>query len=156
MSDKMLDEDTLKEYMMKEIDVIEDIIKRMAFDSFLIKGWAITLVSVTLLLKGDTYQNLIAIIPLIAFWYLDAFYLWQERLFRELYKWDIKERLKKNEENLFDMDAKGRFSEDVDSKLKIMFSQTLKVFYGTILFLIVLYNVILFYGVQIYHIILLL
>jgi hypothetical protein len=28
----------LKEYMLKEIDIIQDIIKRMAFNSFMIKG----------------------------------------------------------------------------------------------------------------------
>lgn len=33
----------LKEYMLKEIEIIQEIIKRIAFNSFMIKGWAITL-----------------------------------------------------------------------------------------------------------------
>ena len=73
-------EELLKEYMFKEIDIIQDIINRMAFNSFLIKGWTVTLVSVALLLKGNTYQVLIAFIPLLAFWYLDAYFLWQGSL----------------------------------------------------------------------------
>jgi len=48
----MENEQTLKEYMLKEIEIIQAIIKRMAFNSFMIKGWAITLVVVTLLLRG--------------------------------------------------------------------------------------------------------
>ena len=60
----------LKEYMLKEIDIIQDIIKRMAFNSFIIKGWAITLVVVTLLLKGtEKYQVWLAFIPLLVFWF---------------------------------------------------------------------------------------
>ncbi len=67
--------DNLKEYMLKEIDIIQDIIKRMAFNSFIIKGWAITLVAVTLLLKGtEKYQVLLAFIPLLVFWFLDAYF----------------------------------------------------------------------------------
>lgn len=57
----------LKEFMLKEIEIIQDIIKRMSFNSFMIKGWTITLVAVTLLLRGSKYQVLIAFIPLSVF-----------------------------------------------------------------------------------------
>lgn len=77
--------ESLKEYMIKEIELIQDIIKRMAFNSFMIKGWAVTLVVVTLLLKGtEKYQVLLAFIPLLVFWFLDAYFLWQERMYRKL------------------------------------------------------------------------
>ncbi len=33
----MEDKESLKEYMLKEIDIIQDIIKRMGFNSFMIK-----------------------------------------------------------------------------------------------------------------------
>jgi hypothetical protein len=36
----MDEKENLKEFMLKEIDVIQDIIKRTASNSFLIKGWA--------------------------------------------------------------------------------------------------------------------
>ena len=74
--------DNLKEYMLKEIDIIQDIIKRMAFNSFIIKGWTITLVVVSLLLKGtEKYQVWIAFIPLVVFWFLNAYFLRQERMY---------------------------------------------------------------------------
>jgi hypothetical protein len=60
---------------VEELKIIQDIIKRMAFNSFLIKGWSITLVIATLLLKGNKYQVLIAFIPLLVFWFLDAYFL---------------------------------------------------------------------------------
>jgi len=39
----MENKESLKEYMIKEIQIIQDTIKRMAFNSFMIKGWANTL-----------------------------------------------------------------------------------------------------------------
>jgi hypothetical protein len=34
----MENEDKLKEFMLKEIEIIQDIIRRMGFNSFMIKG----------------------------------------------------------------------------------------------------------------------
>jgi len=128
----------LKEYMLKEIDIIQDIIKRMAFNSFMIKGWAITLVVVTLLLKGtEKYQVWIAFIPLVVFWLLDAYFLRHERMYRKLYKWVINNRLK-TEEYLFDMNAR-RFENEVQSIPRIMFSITLGWFYGPMAILVIIY-----------------
>jgi len=137
----MDDKESLKEYMLKEIEIIQDIIKRMAFNSFMIKGWAITLVVVALLLKGTKYQVWIAFIPLIIFWFLDAYFLWQERMYRKLYKWDINNRLK-TEEYLLDMNA-YRFKNEVQSIPRIMFSITLGWFYGSIAILVIIYALIL-------------
>lgn len=138
----MEDKVSLKEYMLKEVDIIQDIIKRMGFNSFMIKGWAITLVVVTLLLKRTEYQVWIAFIPLLVFWFLDAYFLWQERMYRKLYEWVINNRLK-TDEYLFDMNA-YRFKDKVQSRLRVMFSITLGWFYGSIAVLIVIYSVFLF------------
>jgi len=138
----MEEKESLKEYMLKEVDIIQDIIKRMAFNSFMIKGWAITLVVVALLLKGIEYQVWIAFIPLLVFWFLDAYFLWQERMYRKLYEWVITNRLK-TDEYLFDMNA-YRFKDEVQSRFRIMFSITLGWFYGSIAILIVIYSIFLF------------
>ena len=138
----MEEKESLREYMLKEIDIIQDIIRRMAFNSFMIKGWAITLVVVALLLKGTEYQVWIAFIPLLVFWFLDAYFLWQERMYRKLYDWVIKNRLK-TDEYLFDMNA-YRFKDEVQSRFRIMFSITLGWFYGSIAILIVVYSIIIF------------
>ncbi len=139
----MEDKESLKEYMLKEIEIIQDIIKRMAFNSFMIKGWAITLVVVALLLKGTEYQVWIAFIPLLVFWFLDAYFLWQERMYRKLYEWVISNRMK-TDEHLFDMNA-YRFKDTIQSRIRIMFSITLGWFYGSIAILIVIYSVFLFF-----------
>jgi hypothetical protein len=129
--------DELKEFMIEELKLTQDIIKRMALNSFLIKGWTITLVIATLLLKGDKFQALIAFIPILVFWYLDAYFLWLERLYRRLYDWIRLNRLT-TDEHLFDMDYK-RFIKDEQPKLRIMFSITLGLFYGSIFVLTLLY-----------------
>ena len=136
-------EEELKEFMIKEIEIIQDIIKRMAFNSFMIKGWAITLIAVTLLLKGDAkHQVFIAYIPLMVFWFLDAYFLWQERLYRRLYNWVIQNR-PNTDEYLFDMNA-YRFKDQEQSKIRVMFSITLGWFYGSIFLLILIYTIIVF------------
>jgi hypothetical protein len=136
----------LKEFMLKEIEIIQDIIKRMAFNSFMMKGWTVTLVAVTLLLKGSEYQVFIAFIPLIVFWYLDAYFLWQERLYRRLYNWVVQNRMQ-TEEFLFDMNA-YRFKDEEQSKFRIMFSITLGWFYGSIFVLTLIYAFFLLGGVS--------
>lgn len=117
--------------LLKEIDLTQDVIKRMANNSFLIKGWTITLVVATLLLKGEKAQVFIAFIPLVGFWFLDAYFLRQERLFREVYKWVISNRMTSSE-YVFDLNPR-RFYDKVDSELVIMKSVTLKWFYGSII-----------------------
>ncbi|KKH97087.1 hypothetical protein EO95_00905 [Methanosarcina sp. 1.H.T.1A.1] len=134
----MTEEDgSLKEYMLKEVDLIQNIIKRMASNSFMIKGWTITLVVVTLLLKDDNNKILIGYIPLIVFWYLDSYFLRQERMYRKLYNWVIKNRLN-TDEYLLDMNA-YRFSSEVNSTIHTMFSKTIFWFYGSIFLLLTVF-----------------
>ncbi|GAB6275070.1 MAG: hypothetical protein STSR0004_19350 [Peptococcaceae bacterium] len=133
----MLEREQKERFFIEELKIIQDIIRRMAFDSFMIKGWAITLVIITLLLKGGSFQVFISFIPLLVFWYLDAYFLWQERMYRELYNWVAENRLK-TEDFLFDLNA-YRFKDKVQGKLRIMFSITLGWFYGSIAVLILVY-----------------
>jgi len=128
-------------YVLKEIETIQNIINRMAYNSFLIKGWAITLVVGSLLLKGDKWHVFIAFIPLLTFWFLDAYFLWQERMYRKLYEWVIANR-PTTDENLFDMNA-YRFRGQIQSKFRIMFSITLGAFYLSIAALVIIYAVVL-------------
>ncbi len=131
----MAESPKLDEVQFREINLIQDIIKRMANNSFLIKGWAVTLVVITMLLRGTNYQILVAFIPVIAFWVLDAYYLRQERMYRKLYTWVITNRLNTSQ-YIFDLNAR-RFESDVDSIQATMVSKTLLCFYGTILLILV-------------------
>jgi len=137
----MTDKEDRRTYLLKEIDIVQDVINRMAHNSFLIKGWTVTLVVATLLLKGRDIQVLLAYIPLVVFWFLDAYFLWQERMYRKLYEWVIQNRLK-TDEYLFDMNP-WRFKNEVQPIPRIMFSLTLGWFYGSIAILIAIYSTVL-------------
>jgi len=68
---------------------IQSIINRMATNSFLIKGWCITLVAAMFALssKDSNIQFVILVLfPTIAFWLLDTYFFYQEKLFRWLYE----------------------------------------------------------------------
>ena len=74
---------------MKHLEMILDIVNRMASNSFALKGWAVTLVAGIFAIQGSktsVYSYLIAFVPIIIFWGLDAFYLSRERSYRSLFK----------------------------------------------------------------------
>ena len=82
----------MKKSKSKHIDIVQSTISRMAQNSFAIKGWTITiLVGLFVFLQNDKFRNniFIYLIPIIFFWLLDSYYLWQERLFRKLYNYII-------------------------------------------------------------------
>ena len=77
------------ESKLKHLEMIQAVISRMANNSFLIKGWCLTLVSGLLALAGGNGGNtklvFVTYLPVLMFWYLDGFFLQQERLFRKIY-----------------------------------------------------------------------
>lgn len=78
----------MMENKIKHLEFIQSTITRMNQNSFQIKGWMITLVSALLALYASSEKVvyiLIAIVPAIVFWFLDAYYLQQERRFRGVY-----------------------------------------------------------------------
>lgn len=70
------------------LNFVQSAINRMANNSFLIKGWTITLLSALLTVlwneQGKGHFG-IMFIPLVLFLWLDTFYLYYERLYRNLY-----------------------------------------------------------------------
>ena len=133
----MKNKENIKDFIIKELEIIQGIINRMAHNSFLIKGWTIALVVVILLLKGNKYHTFIAFIPILVFWFLDAYFLRLERLYRRLYNW-VKDNRLKTKDFLFDLNYK-RFEKEEQSILRIMFSITLGLFYGSIFGLTLIY-----------------
>jgi len=78
----------MMENKIKHLEFIQSTITRMNQNSFQIKGWMITLVSALLALYASSERVvyiLIAIVPAVVFWFLDAYYLQQERRFRGVY-----------------------------------------------------------------------
>lgn len=73
----------------KHLEFIQNIINRMNTNSFQIKGWMITIVSALLALYASSNNYVyvfVAIVPTLIFWFIDSYYLQQERRFRGLYE----------------------------------------------------------------------
>ena len=83
------------ERKIKHLEFIQSNIARMNQCSFQMKGWMITVVTALLALFassineqtgiGNTMYIIIAIVPTMIFWFLDSYYLTQERKFRGIY-----------------------------------------------------------------------
>jgi hypothetical protein len=123
------------EAKVAHLGFIQDIINRMASNSFLLKGWAVTLVVAILTLSADSkLQKAIPIsyIPVIMFWYLDSFFLRQERLYRCLYSNVASDG---GSGHSFSMETQP-YSREVPGTLALLLSSTLRVFYVTIILVI--------------------
>ncbi len=119
------------ENKVAHLEMIQAVITRMARNSFLIKGWSVTLVAALFALAAANTNELfvyLAYFPAFMFWALDAYFLRQERLFRKLYD---HVRGAENERVDFSMNTKP-FDEKVDGTWGVAWSYTLRLFYGTI------------------------
>lgn len=131
----------------KEIDLIQGVITRMANNSFMLKGWIVSLIAVLLALTDQTivatkltYFNFILILPVLVFWYLDAFFLHKEKCYRKLYDWVIANRMT-SDEFLYSLDY-SRFEPQEKSVWEIMFkNKTLFPFYGLIAIALVILSI---------------
>ena len=139
-----------KEIIHKEIDLVQDIVKRMAQNSFQVKAWLVTILGAMIAFEKDNIiataggcknlaflLNLLLLLPVICFWYLDSFFLSTERLYRELYKWIVKYRPLTNKYlydlNTFEREIDGTTEYLLKKKneiFRVMFSKTLAYFYS--------------------------
>lgn len=126
------------EKKLKHLEMIQAVISRMAGNSFLLKGWSVTLAAAVIALAANKESHalltLIALLPVLMFWLLDGYYLHQERLFRKLYD---HVRLQDDDAVDFSMDTSS-FLDDVDTVSQVRMSDTLKYFYLPIIGLIVI------------------
>ncbi|MCB0522494.1 MAG: hypothetical protein H6577_10545 [Lewinellaceae bacterium] len=133
-----------QENLHKELEFIQAVILRMANNSFLVKGWAMTLMAGLIALGKDVLFDenqgnvyLIVIIALvIPFWWLDAFYLRQERIFRKIYERAIDDPDAKNRKR-YDLNPRVLATE-VASTFKIMKERVIYWFYLPFIFLLAL------------------
>jgi hypothetical protein len=126
----------MKETKSKHIDIIQSTISRMAQNSFIVKGWAVTILIglFVFLQKNESKSNLfIYITPIIFFWVLDSYYLWQERLFRKLYNKIIDDLTSESD---LSMDT-STFKENY-SFLGTLFSVSELLSYGVLLILVII------------------
>ena len=130
----------MMENIIKHLLMIQNVIDRMAHNSFLLKGWSVLLISALFVLmknqSAHEFIKLLPLLPLIAFWSLDGYFLQQERMYRKLY-----EAVRKTDEADFSMNA-SIYKNNVDSWFKTCFSITLIIFYVPIASLIIFVNII--------------
>ena len=121
----MTDEDRV----IKHLEMIQGVINRLGHDSFLIKGWSMaTLAAGVIFIARNEIESgciiLAFLIPVIGFWILDGYFLWQERLFRQIYN-DI--RCQQNTD--FKMDVMKHVNKPKCNWVASTFSVTLNIFY---------------------------
>ena len=114
------------ERVLKHLEMIQGIVNRLGHNSFLIKGWSMTILAAGIIFIARSrieseWFVLTFLIPVIGFWILDGYFLWQERLFRKVY-----DDIRKQETTDFDMKPTSKKSCSFSCS---MFSVTLIVFY---------------------------
>lgn len=81
--------DAFEANRIKHLEMIQAVIGRLGNDSFLVKGWAVTVAGVFwgFAVNGsDSALAYASLLPTVAFWGLDTYFLRSERLFRVLYE----------------------------------------------------------------------
>lgn len=126
-----------KKDFLKEIDLIQAVVTRMANTSFLIKGWTVTMMTFIFATKCEPKALPLVFVPILLFWILDAYFLQQERLYRKLYQWVVENRML-SENYLFSLST-ARVQDQNKPIIRVMFSTTLGVFYGGALLLVIIY-----------------
>lgn len=115
----------------KHLEFIQLVITRMSVNSFLLKGWSVTLVAALFAFAAkdsNIEYVLITYVSTPIFWLLDGYYLSLERQYRGLYN-IVKN---KNEDEInFDMNAKP-FDKGKNRWLNCVFSIPVLLFYGAL------------------------
>ena len=139
-----------QENKIKHLELIESIIERMAKNCFQLKAWSMTLVTVVGALsskESDKRFILLAFIPIIVFWLLDAYYLQQERRYKALYRIVCQ---KKEADIDFNLNTRGIKYTEYESKRICFFycliSTSVSLFYGVLTFTLILLVLVIFKG----------
>ena len=130
MNDRDRDRDRDHERVIKHLEFIQSVINRLGSDSFLPKGWSVTVLVAGALLMVRFRPDkplfvLTLLIPVVGFWLLEAYFLQQERLFRAEY-----DRVRQQDETDFAMNPMQHKDLPKHSRSAAFFSETLVVFYG--------------------------
>lgn len=117
------------EKVVKHLEMVQTIINRLGNNSFLLKGWSMTIIITAMVLVARyDMQNpciiLSFIIPILGFWILDGYFLCQERLFRKIY-----DEVRCQSDTDFKMDVVKYKNKPKGSLVSALFSITLIIFY---------------------------
>ena len=119
-----------KEKVVKHLELTQGVINRLGGNSLLLKSWSMAaIVAAMVLISGqdrpNSYFALTLLVPILGFWILDGYFLWQERLFRQVY-----DEVRQRDDTDFRMDAMKHRNAPKCSWGASMFSVTLIVYYS--------------------------
>lgn len=117
----------------KHLDMIQSVIRRMAQNSFMMKGWSLTLVVALFAFIKDNLSCIMIpfiILPTLLFGGLDAYYLMFERRYRKLYN---TVRVRKEEDIDYDMKAPDGCKKDKTFYSQSLISKSILPYYGALL-----------------------
>lgn len=132
---------------LKHLEFIQNVIDRMARNSFMLKGWGVTIISALFALAASNTKIsfvYLAYFPALIFWLLDGYFLAREKLFRKLYD---KVRLLEEAAIDFSMDV-SEFGNQSKSWCETIASKTLLIFHGGILLTIIIVMVVTLLSIQ--------
>jgi hypothetical protein len=114
---------------IKHLEMIQAVVTRLANEAALIRGLALTVAAAFFGFSVPSLNWRIAavgMLPVVAFWGLNAYYLRADRQFRKFY-----DRVRRGEPNIepFAMNAR---EEEVETGWQVAWSVTLRPFYGVI------------------------
>ena len=118
------------EKVVEHLKMTQAVINRLGSNSFLVKSWSMTVIvaAMVLIAKPDmqnSYFVLALILPVLGFWILDGYFLWQERLFRQVYN-----EIRVQSDTDFKMDVLKHRNKPKCSWVSAIFSLTLVIFYS--------------------------
>lgn len=117
------------EKKLKHLEMIQDVISRMAGNLFFLRGWTITLLAALLAIFSQNINTdyvVYLLILIFIFWVLDGYFLSQEKLFRDLYN---HVRTLNEDQIDFSMDTTEFKKLKKNTIIYAMFSPTLLIFY---------------------------
>ena len=107
------------ESRIRYLEAIQRVIDRLSNTSFILKGWAVSLVAGLMALAASGTNHgyvLVAYIPTVVFWLLDAYFMMMERQYRQFFEenMDLSREVKcftlKREKATFHMFAEAALS----------------------------------------------
>ncbi|KOG34487.1 hypothetical protein [Streptomyces resistomycificus] len=122
------DQSRLDDGRIRHLELIQTIVARMGNNSFLIKGWSLTVTGALLAYAVGNDKGSVALVsflPVLAFWLLDGYFLYQERLFRRLY-----DRVRRQDTSVEPFEMKVAPGREEAGVLRAAVSPTLSGFYG--------------------------
>lgn len=139
----------MEEDKRQHLEFIQNVITRMNTNSFQIKGLAITIVTALMVIYASTSKVIfifLGIPPMLLFWFLDSYYLQQERKFRGVYNdvTGLKDIIKVRP---YEMPIQ-KYTKKIDKQFSysnVFFSKTILWLYLSIIIFLIIIGILLIY-----------